>query len=178
MRFESLPEAPAYPGPLGRAVGRHSHPRHKRQVASMFAEERPALLPLPLEPFRYYQYGERTVHLDGCAEMEAAYYSAPPGWISRRVQVQWDVRNVRLHEPSHRPVAPGTLAQCGGHRIKDENRPNLTQHAPTAGPRRQDRRTDRDAVPQHALRREEIAVHHIGAAGFPAQWRFPEPKLS
>ena len=28
--------------------------------------ERPALLPLPIEPFRYYQYGERTVHLDGC----------------------------------------------------------------------------------------------------------------
>ncbi len=32
----------------------------------MFAEEKPLLLPLPLEVFRYYQYGERTVHLDGC----------------------------------------------------------------------------------------------------------------
>jgi DNA primase len=31
----------------------------------MFAEEWPALLPLPIEPFRYYQFGERTVHLDG-----------------------------------------------------------------------------------------------------------------
>ena len=41
-------------------------------VAAMFAEERPALLPLPIEPFRYYQYGERTVHLDGCVEVEAA----------------------------------------------------------------------------------------------------------
>jgi hypothetical protein len=30
----------------------------------MFAEEKPHLQPLPLEPFRYYQYGERTVHLD------------------------------------------------------------------------------------------------------------------
>ena len=39
---------------------------------------------LPLEPFRYYQYGERTVHLDGCVEVEAAYYSAPPLWIGRR----------------------------------------------------------------------------------------------
>ena len=28
-----------------------------------------------LEPFRYYQYGERTVHLDGCVEVEAAYYA-------------------------------------------------------------------------------------------------------
>ena len=37
----------------------------------MFAEEKPLLQPLPLEPFRYYQYGERTVHLDGCVEVEA-----------------------------------------------------------------------------------------------------------
>ena len=39
----------------------------------------------PLEPFRYYRYGDRTVHLDGCVEVEAAYYGAPPGWIGRRV---------------------------------------------------------------------------------------------
>jgi hypothetical protein len=43
----------------------------------MFAEEKPFLQPLPLEPFRYYQYGERTVHLDGCVEVDAAYYGAP-----------------------------------------------------------------------------------------------------
>jgi hypothetical protein len=30
----------------------------------MFAEERPHLQPLPLAPFRYYQYGTRTVHLE------------------------------------------------------------------------------------------------------------------
>jgi hypothetical protein len=35
------------------------HGTTKRQVAAMFAEEKPSLLPLPLEPFRYYQYGER-----------------------------------------------------------------------------------------------------------------------
>jgi hypothetical protein len=34
----------------------------------MFAEEKPHLQPLPVEQFRYYQYGERTVHLDGCVE--------------------------------------------------------------------------------------------------------------
>jgi hypothetical protein len=27
----------------------------KRQVAAMFAEEKPTLLALPLEPFRYHQ---------------------------------------------------------------------------------------------------------------------------
>jgi hypothetical protein len=45
----------------------------------MFAEEKPFLQSLPLEPFCYYQYGERTIHLDGCVEVEAAYYGAPRG---------------------------------------------------------------------------------------------------
>jgi hypothetical protein len=45
----------------------------------MFARERPARLPLPLEPFRYYRCGTRTVHLDGCVEVDRAYYAAPPG---------------------------------------------------------------------------------------------------
>ena len=64
------------------------HGTTKRQVAAMFAEEKPALQPLPLEPFRYYEYGVRTVHPDGCVEVDAAYYSAPLGWIGKKVQVQ------------------------------------------------------------------------------------------
>jgi hypothetical protein len=36
----------------------------------MSAEAKPSLQALPLEPFRYYQYGERTVHLDGCVEVD------------------------------------------------------------------------------------------------------------
>ena len=97
MRFESPQEAQAYLDHWeARWADTRIHGTTKRQVAAMFAEERPALLPLPVEPFRYYQYGERTVHLDGCVEVEAAYYGAPPGWIGRRVSVQWDVRHVRL----------------------------------------------------------------------------------
>jgi ABC-type multidrug transport system ATPase subunit len=53
------------------------HGTTKRQVATMFAEEKPSLLALPIEFFRYYQYGERVVHLDDCVEVEAAYYGLP-----------------------------------------------------------------------------------------------------
>ena len=74
LRFASRAEAQAY---LDRWEERWAdtriHGTTKRQVSAMFAEERPALRPLPLEPFRYYQCGERTVHLDGCVEVEAAY---------------------------------------------------------------------------------------------------------
>ena len=100
QRFERLDEAQTY---LDRWERRWAdtriHGTTKRQVAAMFAEERPALGPLPLEPFRYYQYGHRTVHLDGCVEVAAAYYSAPPGWIGRRIHVQWNAAHVRLLDP-------------------------------------------------------------------------------
>jgi transposase len=96
-RFESLEEAQAY---LDRWTERWAdtriHGTTKRQVAAMFAEEQPKLLPLPLEPFRFYQYAVRTVHLDGCVEIEAAYYGTPPGWIGREIGVQWDELTVRL----------------------------------------------------------------------------------
>jgi hypothetical protein len=103
------------------------HGTTKRQVAAMFAEEKPSLLPLPLEPFRYYQYGERTVHLDGCVEVEASYYSAPPGWIGRQVQVQWDGKIVRLLDPRNGQLLREHLrGERGRHRIKEEDRPQRT----------------------------------------------------
>ena len=124
QRFESLEEAQAY---LDRWetnwADTRIHGTTKRQVAAMFAEERPHLLPLPLEPFRFYQYGQRVVHLDGCVEVEAAYYSAPPGWIGRRVQVQWDGLNVRLLHPQTGQLLREHLRQKRGwHRIQEEDR--------------------------------------------------------
>ena len=80
LRFESLDEAQAY---LDRWDAHWAdtriHGTTKRQVAAMFAEEQPALGPLPLEPFRYYRFGVRTVHLDGCVEVEAAYLQRAAG---------------------------------------------------------------------------------------------------
>jgi transposase len=128
LRFESLEAAQAY---LDRWEAHWAdtriHGTTKRQVAAMFAEERPALLPLPLEPFRYYAYGQRTVHLDGCVEVEAAYYSAPPGSIGRRLQVQWNDLQVRLLDPATGQLLREHLrAPRGWHRIEDADRPRRT----------------------------------------------------
>jgi transposase len=127
-RFESLEEAQAYLDHWEeRWADTRIHGRAKRQVAAMFAEEKPTLQTLPLEPFRYYQYGERTVHLDGCVEVEAAYYGAPPGWIGRQVHVQWDSMYVRLLDPRTGELLREHLGQKrGGHRIRDEDRPRRT----------------------------------------------------
>jgi transposase len=130
-KFESLEEAQAYLDHWEeRWADKRIHGRTKRQVAAMFAEEKPFLQSPPLEPFRYYQYGERTVHLDGCVEVEAAYYGAPPGWIGRQVHVQWDAMYVRLLDPRTGELLREHLGQKrGGHRIRDADRPRRTpQH--------------------------------------------------
>jgi transposase len=128
LRFETLEEAQAY---LDRWEARWAdtriHGTTKRQVTVMFAEEQPHLRPLPLEPFRYYAYGTRTVHLDGCAEVAGAYYAPPPGWLGREVAVQWDDHHVRLLDP-----ATGLLLRehrrqpRGRHAIHPNDRPART----------------------------------------------------
>jgi len=128
LRFESLEEAQAYLDHWEqRWADTRIHGTTKRQVAAMFSEEKPTLLPLPLEPFRYYQYGERIVHLDGCVEVEAAYYGAPPGWIGRQVRVQWDDLYVRLLDPKTGQLLREHLRQKRGwYRIQTEDRPKRT----------------------------------------------------
>jgi transposase len=128
LRFESLEQAQAYlDGWEARWADTRIHGTTKRQVAVMFAEEKPALLPLPIEPFRYYQYGDRTVHLDGCVEVEAAYYSAPPGWIGRWIKVQWDGLLVRLLDPKSGQLLREHIRQKRGwYRIKEEDHPART----------------------------------------------------
>jgi transposase len=128
MRFESLDQAQAY---LDRWEERWAdtriHGTTKRQVSAMFAEEKPSLRELPIEPFRYYRYGERTVHLDGCVEVEAAYYGAPPGWMGRKVHVHWDELHVRLLDPKTGQLLREHLrTRRGFHRIEERDRPSRT----------------------------------------------------
>jgi hypothetical protein len=70
-----------------------------------------------LSRFAISKFGTRTVHLDGCVEVEYAYYAPPPGWLGRDIAVQWDGVHVRLLHPTtgallreHRRQAPGRHA--------------------------------------------------------------------
>jgi transposase len=147
LRFESLDEAQAY---LDRWEERWAdtriHGTTKRQVAAMFAEEKPHLRELPLEPFRYYRWGERTVNLDGCIEVEAAFYGAPPGWIGRRVRAQWDELHVRvLHPKTGQLLREHLRTRRGHHRIQERDRPSRTPRSTEA-----------------LLRRAHFAGDHVG----------------
>ena len=57
------------------------HGRAKRQVEAMFQEERAHLKPLPVEPYRYFTEGTRSVGDDTTIQVDHAYYAARPARI-------------------------------------------------------------------------------------------------
>lgn len=146
-RFESLEEAQRHLDEWAvRWADTRIHGTLKRQVATMFAEEKPTLLPLPAEPFRYYQHGVRTVHVDGCVEVAKAYYAAPPGWIHRDVHVRWDALCVRIIDPQTGVLLREHLRTKDGHfRVLPQDR------SPRTPPQI-----------EHLLQRARMAGKHVG----------------
>jgi len=110
--------------------------------------------------------GERmTIHY-GMAYHQVAptYYSAPPGWIGRRVQVQWDARQVRLLDPRNGQLLREHLRQTRGrHRIQEEDRPQKTPLGTMHLLARADRAGSQIGVLCRGMHREhgEIAVRRI-----------------
>jgi hypothetical protein len=64
------------------------HGRKKRQVLELFREEQPHLRPLPLEGFRYFTPGTRTVDDAGLVQVQGVYYAALPAPLHSKVQVR------------------------------------------------------------------------------------------
>ena len=121
MRFESMELAQQHLDQwTERWADKRMHGTTKRQVAVMYAEERPLLQTLPVDPFRYFEYGVRVVHLDGCIEVAKAYYAAPPRWLGQELHVRWDQRYVRLLDPKTGQLLREHLRQKPGHYRIDE----------------------------------------------------------
>ncbi len=73
------------------------HGTTRKQVKKAFEDaERAALLPLPIARFPFFEEVQRKVNRDGHVEVDKAYYSAPPEYVSRTVWVRWDSRVVRV----------------------------------------------------------------------------------
>jgi transposase len=64
------------------------HGRAKRQVEEMFQEERAHLKALPLEGFRYFEEGTRTVGDDTTIQVDNAWYAARPARIGSEVLIR------------------------------------------------------------------------------------------
>lgn len=64
------------------------HGRKKRQVLALYAEERPHLLPLPVESFRMFRTEVRTVDDAGCVVIDNRFYPALPARLYSQVTVR------------------------------------------------------------------------------------------
>ena len=98
------------------------HGTTKKQVRRQFETvEAPVLLPLPRDRFAMFQEARRTVSRDGHLEVDKAFYSAPPEYITRRVWVRWDTRLVRIFNNRWQQIAlhakcePGKFRTDGAH---------------------------------------------------------------
>ena len=90
------------------------HGTTRKQVRRVFEEvERPALQPLPPEPFPFYHEGRRKVHRDGHVEVAKSYYSVPPEYLGREVWVRWDSRLVRVFNSRFEQIAVHSRVEPG-----------------------------------------------------------------
>jgi len=64
------------------------HGRKKRQVMEMYTEEKPHLIPLSVEGFRYFTEGTRTVDDAGLVQVNGSYYPALPAKLYSIVKVR------------------------------------------------------------------------------------------
>lgn len=98
-RFESIEEQNAYLQHWEEKwAALRLHGRAKRQVEEMFQEERPHLKPLPIEGFRYFEEGTRTVQDDTTIQVQGAWYAARPARIGTQVLVRLYEREIEIHD--------------------------------------------------------------------------------
>jgi hypothetical protein len=96
------------------------HGRKKRQVLELFQEEQPSLRPLPLEGFRYFKPGVRTVDDAGLVQVEGSYYAALPAPLGREVQIRIYPQEVEIYDPSGRLLRRHAKSERKGEFILEE----------------------------------------------------------
>jgi transposase len=78
------------------------HGRKKRQVLELYREEQPLLRPVPLEGFRYFKAGTRTVDDAGLVQVDGIYYAALPAPLGSKVQVRVYAHEIEIYDAAGR----------------------------------------------------------------------------
>lgn len=119
------------------------HGRKKRQVMEMFLEEKPLLSPLPLESFRSFKHGTRTVDDAGLVQVEGSYYAALPAALYSTVTVRTYLREIEILDASgkvlrrhERSAEKGNFVMKNGDRLFNPSRESarLLHGAKSIGP--------------------------------------------
>ena len=101
------------------------HGTTQKQVKKCFEDvERAVLLPLPVNRFPSFQEGRRKVNRDGHIEVDKAYYSVPPEYVSRSVWVRWDGRLVRVFNHRFEQIAVHARREPGRFSTQDQHIPH------------------------------------------------------
>jgi transposase len=90
------------------------HGRKKRQVLAMYHEEIPHLRALPIEGFRYFKQGVRTVDDAGLVQVEGAYYAALPAAPHSEVTVRVFEGSIEILDAAGNLLRRHEKALCKG----------------------------------------------------------------
>lgn len=90
--------------------------------------DRPALQPLPLEPYVYAEWRTARVNIDSHVEIEGHYSSVPSPLVHRALDVRLTATTVECFHKNQRVASHLRRAERGRH-------PTVTAHLPSAHPR-------------------------------------------
>jgi transposase len=96
------------------------HGRKKRQVLEMYHEEQPYLRPLPLEGFRSFKPGTRTVDDAGLVQVKGSYYAAVPAPLHSQVQVRIYAHEIEILDPLGRVLRRHAKSDRKGRFVLEE----------------------------------------------------------
>lgn len=119
------------------------HGRAKRQVEEMFQEEKAHLRPLPVEGFRYFTEGVRTVQDDTTVQVNGSWYAARPAAIGSQVLVRIYEHEIEVRDVEslalirrHTRIAKGKVELPDDERVFNPSRETrqIFARAQTIGP--------------------------------------------
>ena len=75
--------------------------------------EKPALRPLPVEPYEYAEWKQARVHIDYHVEVHGHYYSVPHALIKKQVDVRITANTIECFHRGQRIAQPSTFLPQG-----------------------------------------------------------------
>ena len=156
---------------LDQVANRRLHATTRRIVVEHFAEERPALRPLPAGPYEAVLGLERRITREGMVSVGGNLYSVPDGTRRRPVEVQVTASEVRILEAGMLIAAHPILDGRGRRRIAEGHRTLPPPHNSTTPREGAAKPPPQDAAASIAPRSLAIyeAIGRRLAAGEPAR---------
>jgi transposase len=96
------------------------------RLSQFMAIDKPALKPLPIQPYEYAHWQQATVAPDYHVAVEKHFYSVPHGYLKKVVQVRMTTHNVECFYKNKR-IAIHPRLTTGGHTTLKEHMPKAHQ---------------------------------------------------